>query len=142
MRKSTTTKYNSSARSANGTNNKLSSSEYTTDYTTLNSNYFFGHVIDSNGYILSSYACGINNGTFFCLRGFETMQTSLTYKPFYQEGVNIMNKAFPGCNANTSDSIAYCSGGVTARVDSDGSVYVYGDGGRCFVYYGFDSTCM
>ena len=138
-RKSTTTKYNSNASGANGTNNKLSSSEYTTDYTTLNSNYFLGHVIDSNGYILSSYACGINNGTFFCLRGVDFDQTSLTYKPFYQEGVNIMNKAFPGCNANTSGSDASCTDGVRAEVYSDGYVRVRTNFG-CYVGDG-NSEC-
>ena len=138
-RKSTTTKYNSNSSGANGTNNKLSSSEYTTDYTTLNSNYFLGHVIDSNGYILSSYACGINNGTFFCLRGVDSDQTSLTYKPFYQEGVNIMNKAFPGCNANTSGSDAGCTDGVRAEVYSDGYVRVRTNFG-CYVGDG-NSEC-
>ena len=140
-RKSTTTKYNSNASDADGTNNKLSSSEYTTDYTTLNSNYFLGHVIDSNGYILSSYACGINNGTFFCLRGVDSKQLSLTYKPFYQEGVNRMNNAFPGCNTDTSASPAYCSGGVDARVYSSGYVYVMGGAGACDVFYDGDSYC-
>ena len=141
-RKSTTTKSNSKASWANGTNNVLSSSEYTTDYTTLNSNYFLGHVIDSNGYILSSYACGINNGTFFCLRGVDSSQTSLTYKPFYQEGVNMMNKAFPGCNANTSGLNVRCSGGVNAYVSDVGEVYVYvGEGVGCDVSYYGTSYC-
>ena len=50
-RNSTTRKYNSNSRLADGTNNTLTSSEYTTDYTTLNSNHFLGHVIDANGNI-------------------------------------------------------------------------------------------
>ena len=140
-RKSTTYKCNSNASSADGTNNKLSSSEYTTDYTTLNSNYFLGHVIDSNGYILSSYACGINNGTFFCLRGVDSDQSSLTYKPFYQENVNRLNKVFPGCNANTSGSDAHCSGGVGAFVASNGYGYVYVGAGGCYVSFAGRSYC-
>ncbi len=141
-RKSTTDKYNSNARSANGTNNKLSSSEYTTDYTTLNSNSFLGHVIDGSGYILASYACGINNGTFFCLRGVDSDQSSLTYKPFYQEGVNRMNKAFPGCNATTSSSSATCYGGVGSYVNSNGNVGVYVDAGVCDVSGAGYSYCI
>ncbi len=137
----TTTKYNSNSSSANGTNNVLSSSEYTTDYTTLNSDYFLGHVIDGSGYILSSYACGINNGTFFCLRGVDTSQSSLTYKPFYQEGVNVLNKAFPGCNATTSGSDATCSGGVIAGVYSFGTVYVDDADGNCYVGSDGHSDC-
>ena len=142
-RKSTTMKYNSNVSSANGTNNKLSSSEYTTDYTTLNSNYFLGHVIDESGYILASYACGINNGTFFCLRGVDSDQSSLTYKPFYQEGVNRMNKAFPSCNATTSGSRAICYDGVRAYVYPAGDVYVQdGDVGYyCAMGYDGASLC-
>ena len=98
-------------------------------------------MIDSNGYILSSYACGINNGTFFCLRGVDSDQSSLTYKPFYQEAVNRMNKAFPGCNATTSGAHASCSGGVNATVSWNGTVIVRGDAGECTVTaYGF-SDC-
>ena len=132
-RKSTTKKYNSNSSGADGTNNKLTSDEYTTDYTTLNSNYFLGHVIDSNGYILSSYACGINNGTFFCLRGVDSGQSSLTYKPFYQEAVNRMKKAFPGCNATAYGSDADCYDGVYAVAYSSGRVDVYGDDGYCII---------
>lgn len=88
--------------------------------------------MDANGYILSSYACGINNGTFFCLRGVDSDQSSLTYKPSYQEGVNVLNKAFPGCNANTSGSNTSCSGGVSAGVYSGGSVYVYVGYDTCY----------
>ena len=139
-RKSTTTKYNSNASGADGTNNVLSSSEYTIDYTTLNSNHFLGHVIDANGYILSSYACGINNGTFFCLRGVDSNQSSLTYRPFYQENVNRMNKVFPGCNANTSDSSS-CSGGVNAFISPYGTVSVDADGVYCFVHGDGYSLC-
>lgn len=134
-------KYNSNSSVANGTNNVLSSSEYTTDYTTLNSNYFLGHVIDANGYILSSYACGINNGTFFCLRGVDSSQSSLTYKPFYQEAVNRMNKAFPSCNATTSSSRASCTGGVYAEANSDGGVSVDGDDDYCYVGTDGSSYC-
>ena len=140
-RNSTTTKYNSNASGANGTNNKLTSSEYTTDYTTLNSNYFLGYVIDGSGYILASYACGINNGTFFCLRGVDSDQSSLTYKPFYQEGVNRMNKAFPSCNATTSGSSATCYDGVSAKVNSNGYVDVYVNYNGCFVNKNGYSYC-
>ena len=140
-RYSTTEKYNSNASGANGTNNKLSSSEYTTDYTTLNSNYFLGHVIDGSGYILASYACGINNGTFFCLRGVDSNQSSLTYKPFYQEGVNRMNKAFPGCNATTSSSYGSCRDEVAAYVRSHGTIDVTDDGGYCSVFDDGSSFC-
>ena len=140
-RKSTTEKYNSGASGADGTNNVLSLSEYTTDYTTLNSNCFLGHVIDGSGYILASYACGINNGTFFCFRGVDSDQSSLTYKPFYQEGVNRMNKAFPGCNATTSSFFAYCIGGVIARVYSSGRAHATMGDCLCNVYSDGNSYC-
>ena len=144
-RKSTTIKYNvnSSSSSKTDANSKLLSSEYTTDYTTLNSNFFLGHVIDENGYILSSYACGINRGTFYCLRGVDTNQSSLTYKPFYQEAVNRINKVYPNCNVTTSSSIARCSSEVSAYATSIGIVEVgsFGIGG-CDVTYDGDSYCQ
>ena len=143
-RKSTTQKYNVNSSSSLKTeaNSKLSSGEYTTDYKTLNSNYFLGHVINSSGYILASYACGITNGTFFCLRGVDSDQISLTHKPFYQEAVNIMNKAFPSCNATTSSALAYCGGGrVYATALIGGNVYVNADTERCFVRDGGSSGC-
>ena len=144
-RASTAIKFNINSTNVSKTdeNSKLSSSEYTTDYTTLNSNYFLGHVIDGVGHILSSYACGINNGTFFCLRGVDSSQSSLTYKPFYQENVNIMNKVFSGCNATTSSSNVYCSGDVLDGVNvfASGTVYVSSGSSRCAVLSGGDSRC-
>ena len=142
-RKSADIKYNVNSTSSSKTdaNSKLTSTEYTTDYTTLNSNYFLGHVIDSNGYILASYVCGINNGTFFCFRGTDSNQSSLTYKPFYQENVNRMNKAFPSCNATTSSSSATCSGDFSAKVSSSGAIYVNYDSSDCYVYGSGQSTC-
>lgn len=140
-RKSSTLKCNSNASRADGTNNKLTSSEYTTDYTTLNSNYFLGHVIDSNGYILSSYVCGINNGLLFCFRGVDSDQTSLTYKPFYYENVSWVNKAFPGCNATTSGPSVACYGEVEAHVYSDGSDSVDVGSSFCRVFTDGTSDC-
>lgn len=141
-RKSTTTKYNvnSSSSSKTDANSQLSSSEYTTDYTTLNSNYFLGHVLRGD-YIVASYACGINNGVFFCLRGVDSNQSSLTYKPFYEENVRILNKVFPSCNATTSGSLAYCSGDVSALVNSNGYVAVDSGSSTCGVTNGGNSYC-
>ena len=128
-RKSSAQRYNSNASGADGTNNILSSSEYTTDYTTLNSNYFLGHVLDGSGNILASYACGINRGIFFCLRGVDSDQNVFTYRPFYQEGVNRMKKAFPDCNPTT-----YCNDELYARVNYNGDIEVRLTGtGRCIV---------
>ena len=143
-RKSTTTKYDSNASGANGTNNKLTSNEYKTDYKKLNSNYFLGHVIDSNGYILSSYACGIYNGIFFCLRGSGSNQTSLTYKPFYQEAVNRMKKALPSFSVNTSNysTLLYLTGSTfNVNAYTNGTVSVTFNGNNCHANYDGTSGC-
>ena len=134
-RKSTTEKHNvnSSSGSKTAENIKLITDEYTTDYTTLNSNFFLGHVIDNDGYILSSYVCGINNETFFCLKGVDSDQSSLTYKPFYQEAVNRINKVFPECNANTSSSFITCIDEVNVSANSNGNVKVSSGSSTCFV---------
>ena len=142
-RKDTTKKYNVNSGSSYKTdeNTRLLPSEYTTDYATLNSNHFLGHVIDENGYILSSYACGINNGIFFCLKGVDSSQTSLTYKPFYQEAVNRVNKAIPECNASTSDSYTGCSYEVAVTINSNGIVNVRESGMACIVQFNGESKC-
>ena len=140
-RKSNTLKYNSNSSDAYGTTNILTPSEYTTDYKTLNSNIFLGHVIDTSGHILSSYVCGINNGIFFCLKGVDETQSSLTYKPIYQENVNRMNMAFPGCNATTSGSYARCNGDINANIQANGYVDVSSGSSSCINDNAGESYC-
>ena len=51
----------------NGTGSVLT--EYTEDYTTLNKNYFLGHILDNNQKIEQAFVCGLNDGKIFCVEG-------------------------------------------------------------------------
>ena len=71
-------------------NNKLTT--YTNDYTTLNKNYFLGHVLDDSGYIIDNYACGIEDDKPFCLEG--------KYASKYNSNIEVLNSIFPSCPDN------------------------------------------
>ena len=104
-------------------NNKLTN--YTEDYTTLEKNYFFGHVIDNNNYIIKSYACGIENNKAFCIQ-------SSSDGSKYSSNVDILNSVFPSCNVSASSSSSSCTG-TTVRADasSNGSVDVASGSSSC-----------
>ena len=137
------TKYNVNSTSASKTNenSKLTDGEYTTDYTTLGTDMFLGHVIDSNGYILSTYGCGINDGAFFCIKTVDSDQLSATYKPYFQEGKNIMNTIFQNCSAVGSAAYA-CTDDIRVQLSSRGSVRIlYLDNRGCVTGVDGDSYC-
>ena len=120
-------------------NNKLTVSEYYEDYTKLveetGKNYFLGHVIDDNNYIIKSYACGIENNKAFCLE-----RTSDGSK--YSSNVDILNSMFPNCNASASSSNATCEGSnVKGIAFSNGGATVYSGSLHCDVYDVGDSVC-
>ena len=120
-------------------NNKLTASEYYEDYTKLveetGKNYFLGHVIDDNNYIIKSYACGIENNKAFCLE-----RTSDGSK--YSSNVDILNSIFLNCNASASSSESYCTGTyVWAKAYSNGTVYVGSGSKRSQAYDIGDSLC-
>ena len=104
-------------QSTGNTPNTLSDVTTTSDYTTLNSNYFLGHILE-NGYIKRSFACGIENGEAFCLEGKDTSK--------YSNNIDILNHFFPNCNASSSGSYALCYGSslYSTRANSNGYVNV------------------
>ena len=108
-------------------NNKLT--DYYEDYSKLieekEKNYFLGHIIDDNNYIIKSYACGIENNKAFCLE-----RTSDGSK--YNSNVDTLNSVFPSCNADASASYSYCDGSdVNGDANSNGSVNVYSGSAGC-----------
>jgi len=130
-------KYNTShyIQSTGSTPNTLESNEYTSDYTTLNSSYFLGHIL-SNGYIQRSFACGIENGEAFCLEGYDASK--------YSNNVDILNAFFPSCNATTSNTSNTCDGSslYIAYASSNGSVGVRGTSSTyCYAGNIGDSSC-
>ena len=108
-------------------NNKLT--DYYEDYSKLieekEKNYFLGHIIDNNNYIIKSYACGIENNKAFCLE-----RTSDGSK--YSSNVDILNSVFPSCNVSASSSDSNCAGTtVEAYAHLDGTVNVYSGSSVC-----------
>ena len=117
-------------------------SSATDDYTTLigpgGHPYFLGLIesTTNQGKIGRAFACGVENGTPFCLEGYDTSKWS--------DGTNvgILNTIYPRCNASASGSSAYCydpiayyyGSSVTSGAEDDGTVSVGGSYGGCVVY--------
>ena len=118
-------------------NNKLT--DYYEDYSKLieekEKNYFLGHIIDDNNYIIKSYACGIENNKAFCLE-----RTSDGSK--YNSNVDTLNSVFPSCNADASASYSYCNGSdVDGDARSNGAVTVGSGLAACSAHNIGNSYC-
>ena len=106
------------------------------NYTTLNKNYFLGVITNDNNVITRAFACGIENGTPFCLEG--TRGSSKYANP----NITTLNTIYPSCNADASVSSAYCYGSsVNAGGSSEGSVAVWDDIIRCNVTDNSTARC-
>ena len=122
-------------------------SSATDDYTDWTSGanshpYFLGLIADSKtGKIGNAFACGIEtdedgNDVPFCLEGHDTTKWSV------DANVGVLNKIFPGCNADADDTGAACSGSsVSAGAYANGSVGVDDDDGGCYVGYNGNVYC-
>ena len=118
-------------------------SSATDDYTDWTSGenshpYFLGLIesTTSSGKIGRAFACGVENGTPFCLEGYDTSKWS--------DGTNagVLNTTYPGCNASASDSPLSVTGRVVnAYASDDGHVIVSGGDGGCGVLSDGDVGC-
>ena len=106
-----------------GTPTTLNSSQYKENYEDVISesgkNYFLGLKLNASGTIERAFACGVENGTPFCLEGTSSK---------YSDNVYILNSIFPICDAAASGSEVYCYG---SSVNADAC-----DNDRVSVYYG------
>ncbi|MCI9084553.1 MAG: DUF11 domain-containing protein, partial [Bacilli bacterium] len=104
--------------------------ETTTDYTTLNKNFFLRHkVVD--GKAESADVCFIKNG-LHCLvsNEYETNKTSLL-------------SIFSESECNVHDTFIDCSDGtINASASMDNGNNAYGNGGECYFNGGGYSYCM
>ena len=100
------------------------------DYTTLTNEhpYFFGFIANSNTNIIERvFVCGIEDGTPFCLEGYDTSK--------YSNNVNVLNSIFSGCNASASDESAECNGSsVSAVANNHGGIVVSSNNAGFIVY--------
>ena len=107
----------------------------TSDYRTLNKNFFLGFTETEYGTIDRAFACGINvenNNSVFCLEG--ALKDSeggdeATRAAVFSRNVGILNTHFPGCNADASESSVSCYSSVDAYAEEGGYVYVTNHGG-------------
>ena len=115
-----------------GTSNMPSTATdaYTNWTTGEDSHPFFLGLIESTttqGKIGRAFACGVENGTPFCLEGYDGSK--------YADNVGVLNTIFPTCEANASDSPAECIGSsVDPYADVSGYVNVVVGHGFCTVY--------
>ncbi|MBQ8892003.1 MAG: hypothetical protein IJ068_03975, partial [Bacilli bacterium] len=96
-------------------------SEFTSDYTSLNSTNFIGVILEGN-IITRAFACGIENGEAFCLEGMDTSK--------YSNNIDILNHFFPGCNADSSSSEATCYGSSVSEAHAFANGMVFVNNGR------------
>ena len=103
----------------------------TTDYTTLGEHPYFLGIIESEttpGKIGRVFACGVNNGTVFCLEGYDTSK--------FDSNVSTLNAVIPGCDASSEFDETGCrdeSSSIGASLFSYGVVDVNDDYGFCYV---------
>ena len=97
--------------------------DYTEDYTSLNSNFFLGVILDENELIERAFACGIySNGTPFCIEG--TLDGSK-----HASNVDLLNseELWNGqCIDKWNDGSLICSDTMVVATTPDGIVQVRG----------------
>ena len=137
-----------SGETATDISSKTLGTDYVTDPSTLNKNYYLKHTV-ANNIITKSYVCFVYDSVERCLKGFDTSafadNTSIVQDYQTAAGLNTVSSpssSNPGCKFSSSDSS--CSGGGFYRVyaRSYGDVGVSGSSSEyCIVYdYGI-STC-
>lgn len=88
---------------------------YTTDPSTLNSNYYLRHDV-TNNIITASYVCFVYNNQEHCMKGGDdaSFESNLQMLRDYQSFYNLPEDKNPGCSFDLSSS--YCIGGSFNRV--------------------------
>ena len=102
----------------------LQETEYVTDYTELEKNYFLGFVIDDDNIIKKIYSCGIEDNKAFCLRGGINEQNS-EQKSVYNLNMSTLNSIYES-NCELGNGEAYnCTGTGMANAAPNGNTNVY-----------------
>lgn len=131
-----------------GTPATLTSTQYKANYQDVVSesgkNHFLGLKLNNSGTIEKAYACGIKDGTPFCIEGSTDGSTyaanntllNTLYGPLYGP---YDSGAYLGC-ADGGSSV-HCFGSVSAVARDDGNVNVNDDDGYCTVDYDGNAYC-
>ena len=88
--------------------------DYTTDYTTLNKNYFLKHYINNEGEVNDTEVCYILNSSLYCLK-----------RGVFDESKTILTNSFGSNNCSISTYSVECSlSGLFASVNSNSAITV------------------
>ena len=122
-----------------GTSTTLKSSQYKENYEDVvaetGKDRFLGLKLDKSGTIEKAYACGIKDGTPFCIEGSTDGSSYPANKDFLNRlyGPYDRNTEL-GCGNSTDGSYVSCFGSVNANALNSGQVYVFNANGRCTVH--------
>ena len=113
--------------------NALINDNYQLDYT-IYEKYFMGKVLDSNGNVTRSFACGKEKGRYFCLEG-GVNESESTNKQVYDSNRNILEKIFSSsnCTEDKEEQKYSCVGDLYAGAYAESYVYVTDDNTGCSV---------
>ena len=123
---------------------QLLSTNYKTDPSELNANYYLKHDVVSN-VITNSYVCFVYNNAEHCMKGGDggtsfaaNTQIIKDYQTFY----NLPDNQNPGCRFNSFGLYCYGGGFSSVIANSDGYVIVDGSSSEgCLVDNGGSSAC-
>ena len=96
---------------------------------------FLGHVLDGEGKIEKSFACGVENSQAFCLEGAPDSSK-------YENNKALLQSIFGEGMCTESEVGFLCQGSIKADAYLDGNVKVSGDDYECQVYNNGDSACI
>ena len=124
---------------------QLLSTNYKTDPSALNANYYLKHDVVEN-VVAASYVCFVYNNAEHCMKGGDggaAFAANTQIIKDFQSFNNLPDNANPGCRFGSGDS--RCSGGGFSyvRAYGDGGVSVDGsDSGNCAVGSDGSSDCL
>ena len=123
---------------------QLLSTNYKTDPSELNANYYLKHDVVSN-VITNSYVCFVYNNAEHCMKGGDggtSFAANTQIIKDFQSFNNLPDNKSPGCYFNSSNSVCYGGGFHHVNANSGGYVRVYGSSSEyCGVYTGGSSDC-
>ena len=112
------------------TKNSLEGISTTTDYTTLNKNFFLKHEVENNK-ITSSEVCFIKDNNLYCLKPNDYENSKATLLQAF--GEDVCSSSEYGINCSVK--------GLLANASSDGNVGALDVGSICRVKSGGNSSC-
>lgn len=119
----------------------------TSDYTSLNKNYFLKHTLENNA-VLDSYLCYVLNNEAYCIKGGGIYNTSTSswVSQSIEDNTKILKDSFGenNCQIDKIQGLVTCTGeGLTVRAMGNGYVSAKENNAQysCAIYGNNASTC-